>query len=153
MKKTLSSVTAAVALATLVSGNVQAQVTLEATRNITTGCSFGSPAAGTLGNSADMRTLSTELGGTRPSFTISVIGSATLSQTGGITWTRGTTALSGITTTQSLRTTATGATVQTLPATFTTSGARTFYLMVQGVHNTEFMNAGNYVASATFNCV
>ena len=153
MKKSLHPLMAALALSALFGTQAQAQVMLEATRTITTGYSYGTPAAGTLGASADMKTLSTEISGTRPSFTINVIGNSTLSQSGGITWKRGTTVLSGITSTHGLRTAATGSTAQALPATFSTSGVRTFYLEVAGTHATEFMTAGNYVASATFTCV
>lgn len=154
MKATLTPWIAAIALTGLTFGQAaQAQVTLEATRTITTGCSFGSPLPGTLGASANMQTLSTEISGSRPSFTMNVIGNAVLSQTGGITWKRDSTVLSGITSSHNLRKAVTGGAIEVLPATYSTSGARTLYMEVAGTHATEFMTAGNYVASATFTCV
>ncbi len=153
MKHFAQCTLAAAALSLLAVTSAQAQVTLEASKTITNGCSFGAPGAGVLGVSADMKTLSTSLsGGTRPNFAINVTGTAVLSQSGGITWQRGTTTLAGITTTHSLRDAATAGTAQTLPLTYSTSGSRTLYLEVAGTHNTEFMTAGTYKASATFTC-
>lgn len=153
MKHILLPVISALGLALVTSGPAQAQVTLEATRTITNGCSFSGATAGLLGASADVKTLGTnQSGGTRPKFTVTVTGTAVLSQSGGITWARGTTTLSGITSTHSLRDAATGGNAQTLPLTYSTSGARTLHLEVQGVHASNFMTAGTYKASATFTC-
>lgn len=134
--------------------NARAQITVEASRNITSGCVFGATANGELGQTANMQTLSTAAsGGTRPSLSFTVINGAVLSQVPGLKWRHGSADQMDVMTQSALMTSATGGTPITLPATFNSSGTHTYHLEISGTHSSKFQMAGQHKASATFNCI
>lgn len=127
---------------------------LEATRTITSGCTFGVVQHGSLGISSDLLTLSSSFaGGSRPSLVINVIGSSTLSQSGNTTWTLDGQSLGGINTQTTLMTSASAGNSLTLPLLLGQSGSYQYHLDVSGTRAGGFMTAGTYKTSTTFNCI
>lgn len=131
-----------------------ATLVLEATHQQTTGCSFTGSNAGALGLSSNFMELSTELaGGMRPSMTLTVVGSATLTLGDTVAWSRDQNPLpSVITQSLSLHSAARGSNKLSTPVRITQPGNHTFFLQTSGNSALGFFENGRYKATATLDC-
>lgn len=132
-----------------------ATLQLEASRHQTTGCAFTGSTEGALGLSSNFMELSTEFaGGSRPTLSISVIGSATLSLRSGVNWSRDQTLLTDVTTLGiSLHNSAQSNTTLSMPLRIMQGGYHTFYLQTGGSSARGFFESGHYKATALFDCI
>lgn len=128
---------------------------IQASRHQTTGCSFTGSTEGALGLSSNFMELSTEFaGGSRPTLSVSVIGSATLSLRSGITWSRDETLLTDVSTLGiSLHSSAQSNTPLSMPLRIMQGGHHTFYLQTLGSSPKGFFESGHYKATALFDCI
>lgn len=132
-----------------------ATLELEAYRHQTTGCAFTGSTEGALGLSSNFTELSTEFaGGNRPSLSVMVVGSATLSLRNGVSWSRNQQLLPEVITANlSLHNSSSSNDKLTLPLRITQGGLHTFYLQTLGTSAQGFFESGHYRAFALFDCM
>lgn len=128
---------------------------VEASIQQNTGCAFTSSSDGALGLSSNFMELSTETaGGKRPSLTISVMGTATLTLSQRVVWSRDQTVLPEVSTqVLQVHRHLTSQIVLNMPHRIFQTGTYTFYLQATGVSPNGFFQSGHYKAKAVFDCL
>lgn len=118
------------------------------------GCTFSNQQSGTLGISADWRTLSTEISeGRRPSVRILNTGQVTLTTQNDVLWTHNNASISMSNSLVFLRDQPTLGKAINLPLLLTTPGYRDVYLEATATSPTNGLSAGIYKIGITLSCL